>query len=462
MSKFTFLAFALLFGLAGGKTDTTPVAVTPAGQVFTRLINPEGHTSTAYRHFIDKGLADQTGSCWFMGSEGVCRYAEGHFTLYRSIDGLYMGYGGAIAEDRAGNVWFGVLGGVVRYDLEASQKTQKIICSAYRIKEYSGLNPLREIREAPGSPNMVRLLMQDRKGRIWFATGHQLYRTEGASAVATTGIGAYLKGLRLQYACTNPDDYDICGLYQDEDGNLLISVNACSCGPPATYLLKADRLDHPCIIGQCSHDLLQSDQYLAHSHEVAASVRQVTTMDGNARIAFSSTMQDRSGKIWIGSDSGVYTYERGYFVARKLNDTLDRSRISAICQDASGAIWFGTGEGLHFRGNGVFRYQVFAADSSSGISHFTTATGLPAQTPFKNDIITSLLPDDNGRIWIAGDGGICYSSGGSFVDPSTGSIKNKLPVYFVMKDKTGSIWFSTWELGLYRYWSGRIESLSQP
>lgn len=463
MSKYFSLLLLSFLGLSAGHIPATRGLISASAEVTTRVANPEAHTTTAYRHFIDKGLADRSGACWFMGTEGVYRYADGQFALYRSIGGMYMGYGGSILEDRTGNVWFGALGGVVCYDLAASRQAARPLFASYKIDGPSGaqlLTSLQELREAPGSPAMVRTMAQDSRGHIWFGTGHELYRTDSASGTAlTTGIGAVLRADRLRYTCTHPDDYGIYALYPDSAGNLLISMNACSCGPPATYLLLADRMDHPCVLGRCGHDLLQGDQYQAHTHALTASLRLVTTRDGQNRIAFATALRDKTGKVWIGSDSGVYTYEAGYFIPQRLNDTLDRSRITAMSEDATGAIWFGTGEDIHFRGNGVFRYQPAGAGKAASVTHYTVAGGMPVQTPFRNDIITSLLEDGSGRMWMAGQGGICYSAGGSLSALATR--ENELPVYFVMKDRSGGIWFSTWELGLYRYSAGKLERLSE-
>ncbi len=465
MLKYLPLLLFSFCTLTGARSGGPVTMVTPTGESSDRLVNPDAHTTIAYRHFIDKGITDRTGACWFMSTEGVYRYAGGRFTLYRTIGGLYMGYGGSILEDRRGNIWFGALGGIVRYDLAASTAAGKATFATYYIPGTGGaqlLASLQDLREAPGSPAMVRLMLEDRGGEMWFATGHQLYRTDSTSGtVLPTAIGAYLRADRQQYRCTAPDDYGIYGLYQDRDGHILISMNACSCGPPATYLLKADRRSYACVLGQCGHDLLRSDHYQAHTREIAASLSSVTTRDGNTRIAFATVLADRSGRVWIGSDSGVYTYEGGYFTRVALGDTLNSCRITAMSQDATGAMWFGTGEDLHFRGHGVWRYQPAAGSAGGGLSHYTTAGGMPAQTPFRNDIISSLLPDRNGRMWIAGQGGICYFAKGAFGGPAAKDVKNELPVYFAMQDKAGDVWFSTWELGLYRYHAGGLERLSE-
>src|SRR4051812_14395504 len=79
-----------------------------------KLVNPEPKATLPYTHSIERGLLDRAGNLWFSGTEGVFRYDGKLFTNYTTIGGLSIVSlqfrVQDMAEDKAGNIWFGAEG----------------------------------------------------------------------------------------------------------------------------------------------------------------------------------------------------------------------------------------------------------------------------------------------------------------------------------------------------------------
>ena len=414
-----------------------------------KIIMPEGKTPFPYNHSVDAGISDKSGNLWFGSSEGVYRYDGKLFTNYKLIDGLRVDHISRIMQDKAGNVWFGALCGVVRYDAGSSS------FSSVKMLAANGINFLTDVKDridAPDAKTPVTHVMEDRTGAIWFCAGYNLYRTDGKSNKAiSTSVGDFLKSEKLPYHCKYPDDFGISGMYQDKQGNILISTTACSCGPNVTYRLEGSRVNHPCILNKCKHDLHKQQDSVAHYKEIVASFYKMTSQDGKTNIAFSAVLEDKAGNVWLGTDSGVYKYDGTQFIPFTKNDILSKSVVNTIYEDKKGNIWFGTGESSNFHGNGVFRYDPSATAGSTFVTQFTTDDGLCNNGPFKNNIISSITEDNAGKLWVTGDGGASYYNGKSFTSLASKDGFTEEPVKCMVKDKTGSMWFGAWELGLYRY-----------
>ncbi|MCW3125815.1 MAG: hypothetical protein JWO03_1473 [Bacteroidetes bacterium] len=431
-----------------------------------KIINPEGKTPFPYRHSVDQGLQDKSGNLWFGTSDGIFRYDGRSFTNYWVMDGLYTDHVTRILADKAGNIWFGAHGGIVRYDPEASALTGTLSFSSVKIQAGNGgfLTDNISNLDAPEIRNPITQMMEDRHGAIWFGAGYNVYRTDGRSGAAiTTCVGDFLKREKVQYHCANPEDFSVCCMYEDKQGNILISTSACSCGPSVSYRLEGSRATHPCVLNSCNHDLHKPQEYAAHYKEIDASFSKITSEDGNTRIAFTTVLEDKAGTVWLGTDSGAYKYDGKHFTRFTKNDALSQSAVVAIYEDKKGNIWFATGEDVHFQGHGVFRYDPSASvkAGSPSISQFTTKDGLCSKAIFTNNIMTAISEDNAGRVWFAGYGGICYYDGKAFRNFTKADNFNEQPVNFILKEKTGSIWFGAWELGLYRYDGKSLTSFTE-
>ena len=124
-------------------------------------------------------------------------------------------------------------------------------------------------------------------------------------------------------------------------------------------------------------------------------------------------------------------------VARYEADTFNSLEINAALTDRSGNLWVGTDSGLHRRANGASQFKPFCP--------------LHLQ-----DGVTNLLEDSKGRLWIGTDSSglaVCHTS----ADPDRASLgrvfgntdKTPAPISVLSEDATGNIWAGTWGDGLF-------------
>ncbi len=124
---------------------------------------------------------------------------------------------------------------------------------------------------------------------------------------------------------------------------------------------------------------------------------------GLASHSVNALFQDRTGFIWIATDSGLHRYD-GYGYQRfdhsaAPNASLPDSVITAIAQDSDGRLWIGT----HSHG-------LTAIDAASGKTVAASQAGAGQST--RRDEISALLLDDRG-LWIGTHAGIARASDGS-------------------------------------------------
>lgn len=157
-------------------------------------------------------------------------------------------------------------------------------------------------------------------------------------------------------------------------------------------------------------------------------------------------LEDQDGNIWIG------LYEKGVLMVPVLAspfhylghesadaDVVGSSSISSLLFDRSGALWVGTDS------DGIY---VLDRDGRPKI-HYTVAEGLPPT-------IFGLTEDSRGRIWFGS-----YTKGVWRADPKTGKIQKSTSfssfpngedsVYDMEEDARGRLWMATMGFGLYYY-----------
>jgi len=160
----------------------------------------------------------------------------------------------------------------------------------------------------------------------------------------------------------------------------------------------------------------------------------------------SALVEDRSGQIWVATNSGAIRVSSGadsvaVFTTGNTNGGLAGDDIRALTVAIDGHVWFGTSGGLSEWNPGSSSWQIFTATGTNG--------ALPG------DQVTGLATDDHGPLWIA------TTSGAASLDLSTRiwttltrqSTAGGLPndkVFAVAPDREGHVWFAT-DGGTVRY-----------
>ena len=113
-----------------------------------------------------------------------------------------------------------------------------------------------------------------------------------------------------------------------------------------------------------------------------------------------SMKRTRDGILWIGMKFGAVALRLNEGESIPLPDELSRIMyVECFCEDASGRVWIGSHSGL-------FCYDV----STGGLKSYNARNGLP------DNIIHGLESDTSGRIWVSTNRGLCR------LDPSNDEI----------------------------------------
>ncbi len=456
LSAFTLLCFGQVKQVSEANAETGNAA----GK--SKITNPEKNTPWPYKHSVNCSIQDKNGDIWFGTTDGLYRYNGKLFTNYKTIDGISFEGMTKIIEDKAGNIYFGATGGVIRYNILQSKSRSNPSFTGIKIPvSMSNVNFSESLKSnlyGNESVKPVNQLMEDSKGIIRFTVGYHLYYIDKVTDDARcTAIGNYLRNEKIQMSKGDPDDFGITAMCEDPQGNILLGVVSCGCCYNVTYKINRERLEHPCILNNCHHDLSNPEDLATHNSEITASLKKITQESTN--MSFGTALKDRHGNMWFGGveKGGVYKYDGAHFIRCMDNEELNKSIISTIFEDSKGNFWFGTYADSTLAGNGVFRYNPYAKGGSS-IAHYTIKDGLCSNHPFSNDVITSLNEDKTGKMWFGGDGGICYYATGAhnagnvnFTNFREEEGMNDDHVNFILKTRSGEIWLGTWNLGIYKY-----------
>lgn len=152
--------------------------------------------------------------------------------------------------------------------------------------------------------------------------------------------------------------------------------------------------------------------------------------------------QDSKGNIWIGMiRKGICKYNGTSFEFFNTTNGLLSDNVNAITEDEKGNIWIGTAEGLNRYDGKIFH-------------SYTTSRGLI------NDNIFSLFPDSKGKLWISTIGGLSRFDGKNFENFTTENGLTSNITYSVSEDQSGKIWIATY-LGITTYDGTRFSTFTR-
>lgn len=153
--------------------------------------------------------------------------------------------------------------------------------------------------------------------------------------------------------------------------------------------------------------------------------------------------EDHAGVLWIGTPAALNRINRQtprYSYYRRTVGPVATTDVIAITEDLSGTLWVGT------YGHGLLKF-----DRSTG--HFKAFQHDPAN-PFSlaSDIITHLLVDHTGRLWVAGSKALNRFDPAAERFTTYMANPDRNPYYLdLVEDRTGALWLGTESSGLYRF-----------
>jgi ligand-binding sensor domain-containing protein len=178
---------------------------------------------------------------------------------------------------------------------------------------------------------------------------------------------------------------------------------------------------------------------------------------GNVQCA----MQDKAGNLWFGTtQNGLYKYDGKSFSQFLVTDGLNSNNIFSILEDKNGKIWIGTEAGLCLY------------DSKTFVNiQIPLLKNLP---PNKSDLyrnshwVFSIMQAKSGKLWFATINGVYTYDGKSYTpfivnEGAGGYASSNNNVEYILEDNTGNIWFGgRGNEGVYRYDGKSVTNIKLP
>lgn len=338
--------------------------------------------------------------CFFITLGVLCNFCANaqqkiKFTHLTTDDGLSQSVVRCILKDKHGFIWFGTSDGLNRYDGYSFTVYRNIPQNTHSL-----------------NGNSIGALFEDREGTLWVGTNNGLSKYDrGNDSFINYPTKASEGSLSNNYILSICDDYL---------GNLWVGTY----GSLNVFNRKTQRFMHY-NASRLNPDSLSNKNIF-------------------------SIIEDDKHNIWIGTDGGINLYDRNknQFVkfSHRDNDpgSISDDRVRSIVQDAIGNIWVGTMDGLN-------KYD---ADHHT----FITYKNSP-QNPksISSNTVYSFSANKDGSLWIGTEEGLNFFdvNKGQFTvynnnpdDPN--SLKGK-SVVATMADDAGILWVATFGGGVNKY-----------
>ena len=406
-------------------------------------------------------LTDRNGRVWVattgFHSGRLCRMEPAGLHCYGPAEGFPDRAVFSLLEDRLGNLWFGGVGGLYRWNAAKAEsfplhEPTAMIRSITRgnddevIAAASDGDPLKQvvgsnlekygIQPGPGR-FQVRVLLSDRDGALWIGMGGQ-------------GLLHAYKGHVDRYTRTDGLSGDVViNLFEDREGNIWVATDR-----------GLDRFRALPVVTLSKREGLSQD---------------------TARSVFAS----KDGSVWIGTDHGLNRVREGSVTVYDTGNGLPSNVIYALTEDHGGTLWAGTRYGLAYFRNGRFH----SLDSSAELKTRSIAAGAeePDGTLWFSDLehgliqlrdlkITAVLPwslfgnrqiyalepdSKNQGLWIGFlQGGIAYCNKGKVTrryEASDGLAPGMISDLHL--DADGTLWIAS-EGGLNRLSGNQLTTLT--
>lgn len=399
---------------------------------------------------------DQDGNLWVGTNHGLIRYRDGFHELYRQANGLPTESVRALLCDTDNSLWVGSGGaGLARLKdgrFEYFNKEQGIpdsfISSLFKdshgqfwVGTLSGLCRMvdgRFVIEKKGDTTpyeTIFCMIEDREGNIWAGT------KEGLSQLRAKTFFTYTKAEGVSHN-------NVISIYEDRQQQMWIGT----WGGGLTLFKDMVPTVHERTNGL--NDLVLS---MHESRDGAMWVGSdydgglyrwkdgVWTRYGRAEGMKENALrvihEDRAGRLWIGTSSGLIIWRDGTAQHFSSTNGLAGNAVRAICEQSDGSLWFGTSGGLS-------RYQ------DGKFANFTTTNGLAA------DLVLALYSDAQNNLWIGTDGGLnCLRDGKLTAYTRKDGLFND-SILEILEDDFGNLWMSCYS-GVFRISKKNLENFDR-
>jgi ligand-binding sensor domain-containing protein/tRNA A-37 threonylcarbamoyl transferase component Bud32 len=379
--------------------------------------------------------------------------------IWRSDRGLPLNTILDILQDHSKYIWLGTNNGLVRFDgvnfvLFDSKNTEALgdsfintlyedrqgilWCGTYRgdlIKVDRGKFTRQQLALS-GSSRNIHAITEDAQGNLWIAVANGLICKPAGFA------GRYIEDAAFV-------GEKIVDFLKDSNGHLWLSTNK-----NGLFKREREQWRHFALPGANSNILTKVIYQTRDGRLWIGTDNGVYVFNGNKmdRITLGSGMnesiicflEDRDFNLWVGTENGLYRIASGQIQKLIGTQGLGNNLIYSLCEDNEGSIWVGTIDG------GLWQLR------DEKITTFTSLEGLGG------DLVRSLHGTSNGKLWIGGQGDyLSCLYNGHFE-------KNRLPTQLlggsicsIETDNTPSVWLGT-NRGLFHFQQGRFLEISMP
>lgn len=356
-----------------------------------------------------------------------------------------------MAQDNAGYLWIGTLGGASRFDgsdftnyglrdglpdpqvnalLGASDGTVWLACGSFLVR-FDGKAMHSMPLPSRAVESRILALVEGDDGSIFVGTdGAGLLQVKDGKVTVPQGWPADT-ALSVRTLLRMPDGSLVAGL---RNGLLRLGNKGCS---PITLPFSASSStlalgkDGTLWVGTFGDGLigLRTDGKIIEYNETNG------LLQNNVR----ALLVDRRGRLWAGSKFGANVIEDGRIRSYTVHQGMPNDNIWCLFEDDGGGIWFGTD------GAGMLRY------SGEAYVTYTVTEGLCS------DLVMTVLNDKAGDIWLATYGnGVCRMDGMAQISTLDGLPNNT--VWCGLTDADSSLWFGTSD-GLCHIVNGKVVPL---
>jgi ligand-binding sensor domain-containing protein len=357
------------------------------------------YNDTSATHFIQIQIGagvvtsitvDSQGNTWFgLQNNGITKYDGVNFMRYSQFySGLPSNWIKCSAEDSSGNMWFGTISGLTKFD-------------GTNWTNYSTSDGL--------ANNYITDIEVDGQGNVWFGTAIGLTKFDGNNwtsyTTSNTANGLISNNIR--------------SLAIDSNGDLIIGTLLGLCifdGINWSSFTSADGLIDNAIT--CITIDNEGNKWIGTASGVSlfngVDFTNYTTSQGLVHNEVLCIAVDQQGAIWFGGSYGVTKFnglDWYYF------GSLTHEWINCIATDREGYKWFGTILGLSTYNGESWRtyvglgavncvsedyagnkwlgqnYGLIKIDSLNTMTYYSTSNGLVGNE------ITKIIPDPTGGIW---------------------------------------------------------------
>lgn len=351
-------------------------------------------------------VEDAEGRLYVGAGNGLFRWEAGTVTRFTEADGLAETRARSLLVDRDGSLWIGSRLGLTRYSggrFEALRSGQGFF------------------------GDDVPCLHEDREGSLWIGTGSTGLNRLKDTACRTYGIP---EGLTRDIALT---------AYEDLAGHLWVGTN---CG--GLHLFEDGRfrqvlpglLPNGCIWSLTGEPdgTLWIGTWSGGLYGVGdGPVTHLTPQDGLPSDVVLALVPARAGGIWAGTTRGLARVSGGRVAETWTGAGADSAEIHALLEEPDGTLWIGT-----YRG-GLLKWKDGAVRAV-----YTTREGLPV-----NDV-RALHRDVSGTLWIGTfGGGLARLENGRFTRYGRHEGLLDDVISQILEDDDGNLWMSS-NRGLFR------------